>query len=143
MRQEQGGQVVDGEAQLVAVYTLFTSGPTRPCADACIVDEHVEALLVGLYYFGELPDGIERREISIVINELLITGVIPDLLKNGFSLLRASAVQENGRIARSHIKSNALAEAVGGARDQNHLILNFLHHIHHLFLRWLPIFTEL
>jgi hypothetical protein len=79
-RQEERGQVVDREAQLVAVATQFTElVPARSRADARIVDEDVEAVVLREDATRKVPHLVERREVGPIVGKPVVAGCLADL----------------------------------------------------------------
>src|SRR5437763_1010607 len=82
--QPAAGEVVDGEAQLVAVGALLADAAAgHLCADARVVDEAVELRVVPTDGRGQLADLVERGEVGAVPAETIAPGRPPDLVEGG------------------------------------------------------------
>ena len=58
-------QIVDAQLKFEAVFREFS---LRRFLDGGVVDEGVEAKLVGVKVGGESPDGRERRQIQMLVH---------------------------------------------------------------------------
>ena len=82
-REQEAGEIVDGEAQLKTVGALFALPAAE--ADAGVVDEDVETLMFAADNFGKTPHRGERRKIRGVESR----GSSPpaDVLRHSFAAL--------------------------------------------------------
>ena len=65
IREQEVSQIVDAQLKFEAVFREFS---LRRLLDGGVVDEGVEAKLVGVKVGGERPDGRERRQIQMLVH---------------------------------------------------------------------------
>src|SRR3954451_6656438 len=110
-REQEARQVVDGEAQLVAVGALLASLGE---ADARVVDEHVEA--VG-HLVGQRAPGAQRRQVAD--DEPHVAGPVEQVGERLAATLLAARMGDDGGALARQACGQRPAEAVRGAGDQD------------------------
>src|SRR5262245_22640266 len=98
MGEQKGREIIDGEAQLVAVagrlafHLAASSG-----AYARVVDQKLQPAVLCLDRFGQPSYFIDRGEIRLVIFEPVIASLITDRAKYRGALLLIASVQQHSR----------------------------------------------
>jgi hypothetical protein len=112
-REQEAGEVVDREAQLVAIGALRAAIGVR-CADARVVDENVETVRDLL---GEGAHRVERGEVAG--HEAYVAGTVEQIADRlPRALLGAGMSEDRGSIA-GQARGERPAEAVGGSGDED------------------------
>ncbi len=94
MRQQEAGEIVDGEAQLVPVLAGLPRRSLVLRADAGVADQDIEALLVVEHQLGKLADIGERRKVGLVEHRLAAADPL-DLVGKGLRPLGVAAVNQH------------------------------------------------
>src|SRR6266568_1621671 len=127
VREQERRQVVDRETELVSVGARLAPAMTPTTADPGVVHEHVEPRLVALDLAGETAHRLERREVGPVDAQPVVVRSLADLLGRARQPVRAAAVEQHGRTARGQVLRQRPAEPVGGAGDEDRLLVEGTH----------------
>ena len=127
MREQERRQVVDRETELVSVGARLAPAMPPTTADPGVVHEHVEPRLVALDLAGETAHRLERREVGPVDAQPVVARSLADLLGRARQPVRAAAVEQHGRTARGQVLRQRPAEPVGGAGDEDRLLVEGTH----------------
>ncbi len=127
-RQQVAGEVVDRKAQLVAVAALHTpviAGVGR--ADAGVIDEHVESLELAGESLTEPAHLLQRGEVGAQPAQPRVSRGLFDARQRLVPPALVAAVQEHRRARRGELGGERPPETVGGAGDQNRLLVECPH----------------
>src|SRR5207248_5421904 len=103
-RQQEGREIVDGEAKLEAVLADLPLGRvTPPETDSGVVDQDVEAVMIGEDLVGETAYLRQRGEVSQVEGQAIVAGGRADLAHDRLSPHEVAAVQQDGGAGRGQL----------------------------------------
>src|SRR5438105_13215371 len=124
---KEGREVVDGEAELIPVGAHLTRRPREAASQRGVVHEHVEPRLVALDLPRETSDRVERGQVGPIAVHAGAAAAPPDVVLGRCQALRASAMQQHRRAPYGELARERVAEAVGGAGDEDRLLVDRKH----------------
>ena len=104
-------------------------GAGRTASDAGVVDQHVEASLVGPHLVGQTAHLGDRGKVGEIAARRVVAGRLTDLLDRVVDAFRAATVDEDSGAIGGEPGGNAASEPGAGDKDcDRHLSFNTASH---------------
>src|SRR5215207_1596266 len=120
LSEQEPGQIVDGEAELIAVAALLAPPALREAgANAGVADQHVQLLMGLLDLVGERTHLAKVRQIGEMERDAVVARFGADLSDRALATFTASPVDEHGRALSCQLSGDAASEAIGRAGHED------------------------